>query len=349
MSKNKKQPRKNVHQRNYTKSNGTVQKKNIFQLIAPINKIRELVNIKPKNYLVIADNMISFLQSNHPDELNKLHFSENDTVNDLVIALSKMIIDLKYKIVYNDDNDDDQVLRILYDINPGEWKWYVFDTVIMDKIPSEELKIGYAHFLKNLSPECWHDATRSDYTNVDDTEYESDFEIMESDERAYDEDGNFDEGMAQEVNENVSKELYRLRILKEKFNVYATDDYERFTSYIPKNDFEKEFQSFLIKLIEMDYSVLNKFFPSENIYDDGGVNFSDNILIYLDTEIEVGVEDDHFRYMNESANNGVSEPMGWYSINNGVVEQQTSEQDIKDLFQVLDSFEQIYHQFLNEL
>lgn len=349
MSKNNKKTRKNIYQRNNTKSNGAVQKKNIFQLIQPINKIRELVNIKSQNPLVFAENMIVFLDTYHQEELNKLQFSENDCVNDLVVSLTQIILDLKYKIVYNDQNKEDQVLRILYDIKFGEWKWYIFDVITIDKIPCEELKIGYIHFLKALSPFCWHDATRSDYMNVDDTEYEMEFEMMGTEERSYNDEGKYDEGMAQEAEEEMNQELYRLRILKEKFDTYAIEPYERFVQYIPKNDMEKEFQSFLIKLIELDYSPIGKFFPSENIYDDGGIEFSDNILIYLDTEIEVGVESSHFSDMNDNANNGVSEPMGWYAIENGIVEQKTSEQDVQDLFHALDCFEKIYHNFLNKL
>lgn len=349
MSKDNKKPRNNLQKRNYTNTNGPIQKKNIFQLIEPINKIREIVDIKPQNPLVFAENIISFLQIHHPEELNKLQFSENDSAIDLVVALVKITIDLKYKIVYNDDNKEDQCIRILYNINFGEWKWYLFDTVIIEKIPNEELKIGYAYFLKAFSAYCWHDATRSDYTNAEDTEYEMEFEMLGSDERAYDDDGQFDEGLAQELDEDLNKELYRLRILKEKFNIYAMAPYEQFTCYIPKNDFEKEFKEFLIQLIDLDYSVVGKFFPSENVYDDGGVSFEDSFLIYLDSEIKVGTEEEHFRSMNENANNGVSEPMGWYSIENGIIEQKTTEQDAKDFFHVLHCLEKIYHKFLNKL
>lgn len=349
MSKNKKQPRENLQKRNSANANDPIQKKNIFQLIAPINKTRQSVDIEKQNPLLFAENLISFLQTYHPEELQKFKFSENDSVYDLIILLVEIIIDLKYKIVFNDDNIEDAAIKILYDIHPGEWKWYLFDTVIMDKMPSEELKIGYAYFLKHFGHSCWHDATRSDYTNSGDTEYEMEFEIMESDERAYDEDGEFDEGMAQEADEETNLELYRLRSLKEKYNIYATADYKKFTDYIPKNDFEKEFKAALIELTALDYLTISKFYPSENIYDDGGVSFEDSLLIYLDSDIEVGVEQQHFSDMNENTNNGVSEPMGWYSIENGIIEKKTSEQDVKDLFYIRHSLEEIYHKFLNEL
>lgn len=349
MSKNKKQPRENLQKRNHTKSNGSIQKKNIFQLIEPINKKLKSVDVKTEKALVLAEDLILFLQTYHPEELNKLHFSENDSANNLIVSLIETIIDLKYKIVYNDDNEKDNVTRILYEINFGEWKWSLFDVVMIDKIQSEELKVGYIHFLKVLSPSCYHDATRSDYMNIDDTEYGMDFEMMESEERAYDEEGNYDEGMAQEVNEEVNVELYRLRILKEKFDSYAIQPIDTFMNYIPKNDFEKEFKEFLIKLIGLNYAIINKFHPSENVYNDGGMSFEDSLLIYLDSEIEIGVEVDHFSYMNESANNGVAEPMGWYSIENGIIEQKTTEQDAKDLFHVLHCLEEIYHKFLNKL
>lgn len=349
MSKNKKQPRENVQKRNHTKSNGPIQKKNIFQLIAPINKIKQSAEIENQNPLVFAENLISFLQTYHPEELHKFQFSEDNSIYDLIVSLSQTILDLNYKIVFNDNNEKDQALRILYNINFGEWKWYLFDTIIIDKIPSEELKIGYAYFLKRFGEFCWHDATRSDYTNAEDTEYEMEFEMLRSDERAYDDDGQFDEGLAQELDEDLNKELYRLRILKEKFNIYAMAPYEQFTCYVPKNDFEKEFKEFLIQLIGLDYSVVGKFFPSVNVYDDGGVSFEDSFLIYLDSEIEVGIEENHFRYINESAGNGVSEPMGWYSIENGIIEQKTTEQDVKDLSHTLHCLEEIYHKFLNKL
>lgn len=349
MSKNKKQSGNNLQERNDTKSNDPIQKKNIFQLIQPINKIRQSTNIDQQNPLAFAENLILFLKTYHPEELNKLQFSENDSVDDLLLFLIKTVIDLNYKIVFNDNNLEDLNLRILYDINPTEWKWYVFDTVIIDKISSEELKIGYAYFLKALGPYCFHDATKSDYTNTDDIEYEMEFDMMGSDERAYNEQGEYDEGMAQEADEETNKELYRLRILKEKFNQYSFEPYNKFTEYIPKNDFEKEFKLFLVKLIELDYSVIHKFYPSENVYEDGGVDFSDTFLIYLDSEIEIGVEEEHFRYMNENANNGNSDPMGWYSIENGIIKKETSEQNVKDMFHVLHCLEEIYHKFLNKL
>lgn len=348
MSKDKTKSENKLQRRNPTNTNGSIQKKNIFQLIAPINKQRKKVDIKEQDIFLFAENLISFLQLQHPEELDKLKFSENNTVNDLITSLVKTITDLKYIVVYNDDSDTDDMIRILYDIQVGEWKWYLFDTIMIDKIPVEELKIGYAHFLNTLSPYSSHSAIRSEYENTDDTEYEYVFEYMFSEEMTYDENGDHDEGMAQEQFENVRKELSQLRKLKQNFNNYSVEPIEKFIKYIPQNDFEKEFQLFLIKLIGIDYDILNKFHPGSNVYDDGGVDYSDNLLIYFDSD-DGNIEEQHFRDMNNNANNGVSEPMGWYSIKKGIVKRETSEQDVETFFNTLHSLEELYHKFLNKL
>lgn len=348
MSKYKEQPKDKLQKRNRTNTNDSLQKKNIFQLIKPINKQIKYVDINTQDVFLMAENLIAFLELQHPEELKKLKFNkEQDSIHSLIALLVLTITNLKYTIVYDSENINNSEIRILYEISYGEWFWYIFNTDIINKIPTEELKIGYAYFIKHLSQFAYHSAINSDYTSTDDTEYSMEFEMIESEERAYNEDGDYDEGMQQSVDEEVYLKLHRLQEMKMNFDKYLVEPLNTFLEYKPDDDSHKQYQHLLKQGLLIDFSIKNKFMPDCDVYD-GGIGFDQSLLVYFDSE-EDGVEKEHFGYMQENSNQGVSNPMGWFSIENGTVENKTSKEDIEDLNFSFKYLSTIYDEFLNKI
>jgi len=269
-------------------------------------------------------------------------------LNKLLGLLAKTIIDLKYIIVYSEEDKTNNDLRILYEIPHKEFMWYYFDTKTIDDIEAEELKIGFAHFLYHFGKSCEHNALDSDYENTVDNPYEMQFEMLSDEEIAFDENDEFDEEHYEKISDKANEELQTLRVLKEKFNFYNQKPLELFLDYEPKNDLEKGFKECLIEGLDIPFrDIMVQFMPDEDIYNDGGIGFDMNFVLYLDPENEF--EKEHFTYMNENANNGISNPCGWYSVSEGILEQMTSDEDAKNLFYIQCYLENIYTQFLNKM
>ena len=349
MSEHKKITKNKLQRRNSNNSNDSFKKKNIFQLITPINKIRKSVNITKKNKILFAENIICFLKEYHLEELLKVNFDENiDNIETLICSLTSILLDLNYTLLHDDNDNNDCDIKILYDIDVGDWVWNLFDVIVIDKIPVKEFQIAFAYFLKNLSIHCYHSAIDSSYNNQDSTEYDSYFEMIEDEESCYNDNDEFDEGIYEEKQNSSHEELNRLRLLKEKFDSYLLEPYELFINYVPKNDFEIKSKQLLIELINLDYSIIRKFIPDEEVHNDNGVHFYENFIIYLDSETK-GVESEHFNHMNENANNGISNPAGFFSVENTVVKNETTKEDIEYFKTFLKYFHRIYDDFLNKL
>lgn len=338
MSTNRIQSAINISTGNASSGNGVVQTKNIFQLIEPIpKKIYSASGIKTKYEFLFTEYLILFLQQIHPEELEKLSFNpEIDTFNTLLSKLIEVVTDLKYKIVYNeeDETEEEFQLRILYDIKAPEWLWYLLEVCYIKKIVSEELKIGFAHFINYIREFCPHDALYGEYEDMNDNPYDMEFEMLEENE---DEESEYD----------IHSELERLRELKKDFNFYAEQDWEIFLNYEPKNELEKEFKEFLQEIITLDYSLAQKFVPNCNVYNDGGVDFSETLCLYFD--ISEGIEESHYIMQNEQANNGYSEPMGWYKIHNREIKNITTQEDIDQLNYNYKMICRLYDDFLNKM
>lgn len=350
MSKHQIKPANNLPKRNHKNKNGTQQRKNIFQLIEPINKKIPLIDKGIKDPLAFADNLITFLQDKHPEELFKLSFNSIDhNLKFLIGSLIETITNLEYTIVFEED-DENETTRILYDIKSNtEYTWYLMEVSWLDEITAPEMKIGYCYLLDKIGNQAHLNVLLYDYKKHDDNCFESEFDMkLEEEQYLSDEfEQKVDEGQVQEAEEEVEEELKRLREWKEKFLEYKSLPYSTFIDYEPKDEQERSFKEYIIKGMQLDFGVIYNFMPNQDVYDDGGVSFEESILIFFDAS--KGVEEYWFEGMNERGNNGCAEPAGWYGVSKGKVTNYTPEEDIITLKKCFQYLVGLYDDHLNKL
>jgi hypothetical protein len=347
MSEHKVKPKNKLQKRNHTNPNGILKRKNIFQLVESINKKLPLANEKIKDLLAFSENLISFLQEKHSKELSKLSFNpELDNVQILTAKLINLAIDLNYTIVFDDEYGSNRI-RILYPIKRHEFLLYLLEFCWIDDIKSEELKIGYTHLLDILSQHAYLNVLEHDYQEPEDNCFDSEFQWQCEEDMYYDDKGILDEGQLQEASKIVQENLQRLRCLKEKFLEYKFKPFSIFLDYSPTNEHEIAFKEFLLKGLKLDYGIMNKFMPDNNVYEDGGVGFDQSLLLFFDCS--EGVEAQWMENFNENSNNGWADPMGWYSVSNGKVKNMTSEEDINEMYENFQYIIDLYEKHLNKM
>lgn len=347
MSKHQIKPKSKLQTGNHTNPDVVEQRKNIFQLIEPINKTRSSISTEIRNKFDFAENLITFLQEKHPEELSKLSFDpEYSDINTLISELIKPIIDLGYKIVF-DDEAGDTAIKILYSLDYDEWMWYLFEYSWVDEIPSEELKIGFTHLMNHIAENCYVNVFKYDYFETDDNAFESEFDMLIERELYLDDEDNVDEGQVQEAQEEAAGELNRLRGWKEKFLNYYHQPLSKFLEYNPESEHQKAFKKFIIKGMNLDYQNIFKFMPWEDVINNGGLSFDASLLMAFD--VSAGVEEQFFEALNEDANNGNSSPAGWYSVNNGEVQNMTTPEDIQELKENFQYIIDLYENHLNKM
>lgn len=348
MSKNQINTDNELQKRNHTNTNGAQQRKNIFQLIEPLNKNLSLVDKEIKNQFVFAENLITFLKNKHPKELSKLSFNKkHDDINILIGRLTEIIIDLNYTIVFDNEGDSESI-RILYPVGENDFMWYLLEFSWIDEIESEELKIGYCYLMDHIGEQAYINVLKYDYIKSDDNCFESEFDMILEQENYLSEDNDqeVDEGQLQEAEERVQEDLQKYRKWKEKFLKYK-DNLNVFLQYNPKNENEEAFKNHIIKGLNLDYSVILNFMPIEDIENDGGTCFAESILLFFDCS--EGVEEEYFEGMQENANNGACGAAGWYVVDKGKVESKTSEEDIKNLKECFQYIVELYDNHLIKL
>jgi hypothetical protein len=347
MLKNKNQSKDKLQIRNHSNRNGINQKKNIFQLIEPVPKSIPIISKYIRHKFDFAQNLIAFLNIEHSETLLKLSFDiEKHDIDYLISELSKAIIELDYVIVF-DSEAGNKELKIIYSVSDKEWMWYAIEYSIIDKIESEELKIGFSYLAQYISKHCYLNSLKYDYFQPDDNVFENEFDMMSDEANYTDEEGEFDEGMIQECNEEIAKELIRLRNWKDKFLKYIIMPYSSFLDYKPKNKNEKAFKEFIIKGLTLNFEINNKFIPYHNVYDDGGLSFEASMLMFF--EMDQGVEESFFNSLEENAYNENSGPAGWYSVNNSIVTEMTTQKDIEDLHENFQYICDLYNNHLNTI
>ena len=337
-----------LQKRNRRNTNDSVKRKNIFQLIEPVNKKLPLITNKINDPFAFAENLLAFLKEKHFEELEKLSFNPDiDDINILASKLANLAIDLGYTIVFEEEKDITNDIRILYPIRRQDFLLYVFEFCWIDDIVSEELKIGYANLLNVISDYAHLNVFEYHYQTPEDNCFDSEFQWQLEEDMFYDDNNELDEGRLQEANEDVENELKRLRELKEKFTEYIHKPFSIFQDYNPTNDHEIAFKEFLLKGLKLHYSVINKFMPDNDVYEEGGVSFNESMLLFFNCA--EGVEAQWMENLNERSNNGWADPMGWYSISDGKVKNMTSKEDIDQLFENFQYFIDLYDKHLNNI
>jgi hypothetical protein len=352
MGQDKKTARNRISKRNTTSSNAVKQRKNIFQLVKgdSIYKALPEIHSQIRDKFIFAENLISFLKEKHNEELESLSFNPiKDDINTLINSLINTIIRLGYIIVFDNYNQDNTDLKILYSIGDMEFMWYLIEYKKINNIESEEIRIGFTYLLDRIATqtEAYPDVFQYEYFQEDDNCFQGEFEMLFDEERFADEEDNIDEGMLQEMQEEKKEELARLRKWKDLYTLYFYQSYDRFLEYVPKNKDEEEFKEFIIKGMAIDYSIPNKFMDGEDISSDGGISFSQNTMVSFD--FSQGVEEQWFEMMEEYGYNGSSQPVGWYEVSKEGVVNKTSQQDITDLKAIYQYILDLYENHLNKL
>ena len=337
-----------LQKRNHTNANDSVKRKNIFQLIEPVNKKLPLANEKINDLFAFTENLISFLQQKHSKELSDLSFNpELDDIRILAAKLINLAIDLNYTIVFEENSDITDDIRILYPIKRHDFLLYILEFCWIDDIVSEELKIGYANLLNVFSKHASLNVFEYNYQEPEDNCFDEEFQWQSEEEMFCDEKGELDEGQYQEALETVEDELERLRGLKQKFTDYISKPFSIFLDYNPTNEHEIAFKEFLLKGLKLDYGVINKFMPNNDASEDRGVPFDESLLVFFNCN--EGVEAQWMENLNERSGNGWADPTGWYLVSDGKVKNMTSEEDINQLFENFQYIIDLYDKHLNKM
>lgn len=347
MSEDKIKSKNKLQKRNHRSKDDSIKRKNIFQLIEPINKKLPLITEKIIDLFAFAENLISFFQEKHPEDLLELSFNpELDDIRILAARLSNLAIDLGYTIVF-DKEYGGNAIKILYSIRRHEFLLYVIEFNWIDEINSEELKIGYANLLHHFGKQAYINVLQYDYEEPEDNCFDAEFQWRLEEDMYCDEQGDLDEGQLQEACDDVQEQLKRLRDLKAKWFQYKSKPFSVFLDYNPINQHEIAFKNFILEGLKIDFTIMQKFMPDNNIYDDGGVSFEQSLLVFFDCS--EGIEEEWMMNFQENSNNEWADPMGWYSVSKGKVENMTTQKDINTMYNNFQYLTDLFDKHLNKL
>jgi hypothetical protein len=350
MSKNISESKRTLQTRRARSKNDSVKSQNIIDLISIIPKqfVSSRVYTDSKNDIVFTENLLSFLELKHPQELSKLSFKiDDDNFATLQGTLIELILSLDYFIQqesYDALNGTDA--KILFNVETEDFMWYVIDVNSIKNIRCDELRIGFAYFINHFANYCNHNALQGDYFEIHDNPYSSEFEMISEEESYIGEDDEIDEGQVEAAKDMVESQLIQLRTVKDQFDIYARQDLKIFYDYKPVSKIEKDFKEFITEGINLDFSVMNNFLDDTNT-EDGGVSFSEKYLLYMNLD-EIECETNSLSYYEESAMNEHGEPMGYYQMSNGQLIFETSKEQV-DQYNYNNKFIiRLYDEFLNK-
>lgn len=346
MRKNSGTPADTLPKRRRTKRGDAVVQPNYHELISSLPKHCGFISELNGREIHLAERLLRFCEIFFKNEVAKLKFSEDHSIEDLINKLVTIINKKKLSIDTGYEHGHDSVC-VLYELPWRDMHWYNMDGKYIENIPPA-LRPGYAKLLQMFSEQ------------IDD--YQSDFlsghlrGTSHMDEVAEFEMSNWEEELDPE-NEEYPDYIERLNEVSGCLNEYRrgtemTMKYlKKYNSYefekiIPKNKKQKELHELLREgLFDRNFNVIDS--PTD-LFDarlEGGVSYKEMFIMPWDCNSYL--EYTHMQFVEERGNEGCSGPAGWYSLKEDRVQRGLSKEYRKEFEKVC---EYIYRlmTFMNE-
>lgn len=333
-----------------------IKKKNIFELKDEFIKDNIFPNrfTNFKNILDYAESLLLIANGLVPQELIELQYSEKNSifnlVSDLELILSKTPNDFsnftdenKVTIYSNSKEDFGDIAVGIPNISPNLLYIVYMDWIF--RFESEEMKIGFAHFLQNylkLIDSNEDLKTRkiadpiNDFYRYCDMEVES-FTDMETEEDDYCE---FSPPRLKRYLEKPSK--YIQNVFKE-VKKYLRKPYSDFEKYQPKNIWEQDIKSYILILKPVLSSGFSKFIPSTYGYDMSMVEIETLFRIFPEENGFSSYEIDCFESYSQE---GVCPLESVVFMKNGKPDFESYEKSINDFYLMLENLESLIDKIL---
>ncbi len=225
-------------------------------------------NFSDKELFSLAENCVSFIENELPQQYKKLNFKrERDTINTLVTKCLNIIFKANYtlKIDTYEDTEKNKAY-FLYDTHFEPNNKFINASCI-SQFKETPLRIGFAKLIQHFG------GFFNDYTSViDGGNILWDFEAFDGIlEYSY-------EGIESEIDKKIFKKELRslkgkLNRLNKKIYKYASMDYSIFLSYRPRSKKNKEIKALILKLLGIDLSCVLSFHEDSDFQNDGLQHF----------------------------------------------------------------------------
>lgn len=330
MFKHKIRSKKQLPKFGRTKKDAIQPRVNIFELIDALPK--KVESFLPFNdyqeNILFAENCLTFLQYHNKEILQNVSFKINeDTIETFTGRLVGFITSLGYTIGYSEEEDyhiaNKGEISILFDI-PFSEMWYIVEAKYLDRIENENLKIGYAKLLENMSSVCEDSALNSDYDDEVDTPIPFILEIYLENECEDD-----DEESDHQRRFEVEQYLEHSKGVVERYKNYKNQDIKNFYDGVVTSEKEAK----LKEIIQQGLESIN--FNSIHWFANNSLECNDDCLIRYETFFRLAIdynnqfEEENINYLEQDCNNnGYSTPSGYWLVSNGNVKLETSQENV---------------------
>lgn len=340
MRKHCSQPKTIIQKRNHQKKDGSVKRKNIFQLVKPLEKSTvTYLDITNDHFTIeFAENLLFFLEKKYPKHLKKLVFSDTDSVTDLISSLLEVYEHLNLIVKFSSDDFSKSSVKVLYPIE-FDFVWHLFEFRDIDYLKAPEMKLGFALLLEKYSKTCLHEPLSSKFEDIHDNPYAGELEYCET---IIDE--NEDAGYDPEENLpwNNDEEMEYFRKQRAEYKEILKQPKSFFFDYVPKSKKEMDFKKFIAKGIQdIKFDSINSFLDNEPVE---CTSFRESFIILFSLDSCL-VESSYYENINMTADNGVTSPCGYFEVSEGKIKNMTPKskiQEFKDASQYVYDFYKLH-------
>lgn len=315
------------------KGNDKLSNPSVFELINEIPTSINYFNLEGtfSDNLSFAKNIVTYNKLNNSKDFEKLSF---DVDQDDVSTFIGKVLDINFKkedkIGFNPEAPSDTYF--LFEI-PFDPMFYVLEAKFFETMPSEPLKIAYAHLISRFES-IVEIATLNHLSDDQFTGHflESSLQYFMEEEEA----GSVEHQINIEQASFWAKTYHKAA---QKISKYAQKDISIINKYIPKKESTKKLKELLLEGLNLNIDVLYSFANSD-ADDFGYMGYMNCFAVLYDTDsfIEQNFMESHIDYAN---NAGISMPSGYHKYTNGVNVHSTTDQDSQDFLDICQFIEKL--------
>lgn len=304
-------------------ANSQPQATNIFELVEKhVPKAIKSFRVS-KDYqdnIDLAHAMIDYIKRNHPEQLEAISIEDNvyNGICQLNAELAQILFNNGIKIHFG---EGEKLLYFLKDI-PVNLNMVFLEAKHLYSLPTQPLRIGFAHLLKHLEGSCSHAFHNATFNNIED--------LNNYDEISFFIDMIEEESDSNNVRNSTKRYLRRARKAKRYYDKYLAMDIEEFYSYNPRKEYCQNIQKAIIDLMKVDPNITDTFADSDSDCN-GYASFRYFKNVVIDISEELWVDYYFTKSIVDNANcNGWTEPMSYHLYEKGKLIEKTKQEEINE-------------------